>query len=108
MANELLKFIKGEIDAMARDGTVSTEYVRISDIYSKLKQQESTSIADLPDRLHSLEVGLKYLTSDVLDSDDQEAQHLKSIKNKYSPLRLWNKTTRITSLVDYFWRYKWA
>ena len=88
MANELLKFIKGEIDAMARDGTVSTEYVRISDIYSKLKQQESTSIADLPDRLHSLEVGLKYLTSDVLDSDDQEAQHLKSIKNKYSPLRL--------------------
>lgn len=77
----------GFIIPVAEDGTISSKYVRISDLYQKLLSAKNDDIADLADRLHALEVAARYTTSDVLENEDEpEAIRLLNIKDKYSVL----------------------
>ena len=77
----------GFIIPVAEDGTISSKYVRISDLYQKLLSAKNDSVVDLADRLHALEVAARYTTSDVLeDEDEPEAIRLLGIKDKYSVL----------------------
>jgi len=77
----------GFIIPVAEDGTISSKYVRISDLYQKLLASKSADVVDLADRLHALEVAARYTTSDVLEDDTEpEAIRLLGIKEKYSVL----------------------
>ena len=71
---------------IAQDGVIGNKYVRISDIYTRANAVAKSDIVDLPDRLHALEVALCYQTSDVLESEETEAERLHDIKDKYKVL----------------------
>ena len=80
----------GFVIPVSEDGVVSDKYVRISDLYHLLSQADAENVPDLADRLHALEVAVRYETSDVLESADPEAVRLLAIKDQYSVLDISN------------------
>ena len=67
------------------------KYIRISDIYNKVNDKlNKPQINDLADRLHAVELSAITHSSDVLESNDPEAEHLRNIKSHYSVLDISN------------------